>query len=204
MLAAAMSHDPGERDITRLLREWRGGDGRALERLIPLVHGELHELASRHLSRERRDHTLQTTALVNEAYMKLAGQPGVDWQNRAHFFAIAATVMRRILVDHARGKRRRKRGGGEAPVVLDDGALEAPRREVDVFDAYALDRALSRLEGLDARQARVVELRYFGGMTVEETAEVVGSSPATVNREWAVARAWLYRELAGPAAAEEP
>ena len=199
-----MRHDPGERDITRLLREWRGGDGGALERLIPLVHDELHELAGRHLSRERRDHTLQATALVNEAFMKLAGQPGVEWQNRAHFFAIAATIMRRILVDHARGKRRQKRGGGAATVELDDGVIESQRREVDVFDAYALDRALTRLERLDARQARVVELRYFGGMTVEETAEVVGSSVATVYREWAVARAWLYRELAGPAAAGEP
>jgi RNA polymerase sigma factor (TIGR02999 family) len=196
--------DPAGRDITRLLREWRGGDGEALERLIPLVHDELHELAARHLSRERRGHTLQPTALVNEAYLKLAGQPGVDWQSRAHFFAIAATVMRRILVDHARRKRSRKRGAGAATMALDDLAVESPRREVDVFDAYALDRALTRLERLDERQARVVELRYFGGMTVEETAEVVGSSPATIYREWAVARAWLYRELAGPAAPGEP
>jgi RNA polymerase sigma factor (TIGR02999 family) len=183
-------------DITRLLHEWRGGSAEALPRLIPLVYAELHALASRHLARERRDHTLQTTALVNEAYMKLAGQRGVDWQNRAHFFGIAAQLMRRILVDHARRDRRVKRGGGVTPVPLQVVDPPSPADGVDAYDAYAIDRALTRLEAVDPQQGRVVELRYFGGMTIEEAAEVLGVSPATVKREWSVARAWLYRELA--------
>jgi RNA polymerase sigma factor (TIGR02999 family) len=194
-----MQHDAGGSDITRLLHEWRGGSAEALQSLIPLVYDELHALASRYLSRERRDHTLQATALVHEAYVKLAGQRDVNWQNRAHFFGIAAKLMRRILVDHARRDRRAKRGGGVVPVPLDDVQPPSPAG-VDPYDAYAIDRALTRLEALDPQQGRVVELRFFGGMTIEETAEVVGLSPATVNREWAVARAWLYRELAADAA----
>jgi RNA polymerase sigma factor (TIGR02999 family) len=190
-----MQEDPGEPDITRLLREWRGGNAEALQRLIPLVYGELHTLASRYLSHERRDHTLQTTALVHEAYLKLAGQRDVEWQNRAHFFGIAAQLMRRILVDHARRDRRGKRGGGARHVPLDDMDPPSAAPAVDAADAYAIDRALSRLEAVDPQQGRVVELRYFGGMTIEETAEVMGISPATVKREWAVARAWLYREI---------
>jgi RNA polymerase sigma factor (TIGR02999 family) len=190
-----MQDDPGGPDITRLLHEWRGGDKQALERLIPLVHAELHTLASRYLSHERRDHTLQTTALVNEAYLKLAGQRNVDWQNRAHFFGIAAQLMRRILVDHARRDRRVKRGAGAPHVPLEDFDPPGPADAVDPADAYTLDRALSRLEAFDPQQGRVVELRYFGGMTIEETAEVLGISTATVKREWAVARAWLYREI---------
>jgi len=190
-----MQEEPGEPDITRLLREWRGGNAEALQRLVPLVYGELHTLASRHLSHERRDHTLQTTALVNEAYVKLAGQRDVEWQNRAHFFGIAAQLMRRILVDHARRDRRKKRGGGAAHVPLDDMDPPSAAPPVDVADAYTLDRALSRLEALDPQQGRVVELRFFGGMTIEETAEVLGLSSATVKREWSVARAWLYREI---------
>ena len=189
-----MQDDAFGTDITRLLHEWRGGDKAALERLIPLVHGELHALASRYLSRERRDHTLQTTALVNEAYLKLAGQRNVDWQNRAHFFGIAAQLMRRILVDHARRDGRVKRGAGAPHVPIQD--LDPPAAEaIDPADAVALDRALSRLEVMDPQQGRVVELRYFGGMTIEETAEVMGVSTATVKRDWAVARAWLYREI---------
>ena len=187
-----------ERPITRLLQEWQSGDPQALERLIPLVYDELHALASRYLSRERRDHTLQTTALVNEAYMRLAGSES-EWQNRAHFFGVAATVMRRILVDHARRDRRVKRGGGAAHLVLDDLDVPAAAKPVDAIDAYALDQALTRLEALDPHQGRIVELRYFGGMTIEEAATVMGLSTATIKRDWAVARAWLYRELTGDA-----
>ena len=190
-----MQENPGGADITRLLREWRGGNAEALQRLIPLVYAELHALASRYLSHERQDHTLQTTALVNEAYLKLANQRDVDWQNRAHFFGIAAQLMRRILVDHARRDRRIKRGGGAPVIPLDDLDPASAPPPVNAADAYDLDRALTRLESLDPQQGRVVELRYFGGMTIEETAEVLGLSPATVKREWSVARAWLYREI---------
>jgi RNA polymerase sigma-70 factor (ECF subfamily) len=196
-----MPDEPVEPDITRLLHEWRTGDTGALERLIPLVHRELHTLASRYLSRERRDHTLQTTALVNEAYLKLAGQRDVEWQNRAHFFGIAAQIMRRILVDHARRDHRVKRGGGASHVPLEDHDPVSPEPAVDPADAHTLDAALTRLEALDPQQGRVVELRYFGGMTIEETAEVMSLSTATVKREWSVARAWLYREITGSPAA---
>jgi RNA polymerase sigma-70 factor (ECF subfamily) len=194
-----MDDRPETHAVTRLLQEWQNGSSEALEQLIPLVRAELHGLASRYLSRERRDHTLQTTALVNEAYLKLVGQRA-DWQNRAHFFGIAAQLMRRILVDHGRRDRRVKRGGGAAHVPLDD-LDPASSLALDPVDAYALDRALSRLEALDPRQGRVVELRFFGGMTVEEAAEVMGISVATLKREWAVAKAWLYRELTEGASA---
>jgi RNA polymerase sigma factor (TIGR02999 family) len=193
-----MQDDSGRPDITRLLREWQGGSAEALQRLIPLVYDELHTLASRYLSGERQDHTLQTTALVNEAYLKLAGQRQ-DWQSRAHFFGIAAQLMRRILVDHARRDRRVKRGGGAPHLSLDDADPPSAPPPVDAVDAYGLDQALSRLEALDPQQGRIVELRFFGGMTIEETAEVMGISSATVKREWAVARAWLYRELSAEA-----
>lgn len=195
----AMQEEPASPDITRLLRDWQAGSGPALERLIPLVYGELHTLASRYLSRERRDHTLQTTALVHEAFLKLAGQRPVDWQSRAHFFGIAARLMRRILVDHARRDGRVKRGGGGVPVPLDDVDPPSPQSSVDPVDTCALDAALARLEALDPQQGRIVELRFFGGMTIEETAAVMRLSPATVKRDWAVARAWLYRELTGEA-----
>jgi RNA polymerase sigma factor (TIGR02999 family) len=194
-----MQEEPARPDVTRLLREWQAGSGPALERLIPLVYDELHALASRYLARERRDHTLQTTALVNEAFLKLAGQREVDWQSRAHFFGIAAKLMRRILVDHARRDGRVKRGGGAPHLPLDDFDPPAPGNAVDPVDACVLDTALARLEALDPQQGRVVELRFFGGMTIEETAEVMGISPATIKREWAVARAWLYRELTADA-----
>ena len=194
-----MQEEPERPDVTRLLREWQAGSGPALERLIPLVYDELHALASRYLSRERRDHTLQTTALVNEAFLKLAGQREVDWQSRAHFFGIAAKLMRRILVDNARRDGRVKRGGGAPHLPLDDFDPPAPGAAVDPVDACVLDTALARLEALDPQQGRVVELRFFGGMTIEETAEVMGISPATIKREWAVARAWLYRELTADA-----
>jgi RNA polymerase sigma-70 factor (ECF subfamily) len=196
-----MQEEAARPDITRLLRDWQAGNGPALERLIPLVYDELHTLAARYLSRERRDHTLQATALVNEAFLKLAGQREVDWQSRAHFFGIAAKLMRRILVDHARRDDRLKRGGGAVHLSLDDVDPPAPHVAVDAVDTCALDAALSRLEALDPRQGRIVELRFFGGMTIEEAAEVMGLSPATMKREWALARAWLYRELSGEAPA---
>lgn len=183
-------------DITRLLREWRGGRDGAIERLVPLVYRELHALASRHLSRERQAHTLQPTALVHEAYLRLSKTPSADWQSRAHFFSVAAKVMRHVLVDHARQRGRIKRGA-DAPVVSLEDVEPATGGGMDLVDALALDGALSRLEEQDTQQARVVELRFFGGLTIEETAEVIGVSSGTVKRDWVVARAWLYRELAG-------
>ena len=190
--------DPGQgEEVTRLLQEWRSGRKDALERLMPLVYDELHLIASRHMAREWRVGALQTTALVSEAYLKLVGQRDVDWQNRAHFFAIAAQLMRRILVDHARHDQRPKHGGGAVALSLDDMPGMAQAVSVDAVDAIALDAALRRLEALDPGQGRIVELRFFGGLTVEETAAVVGVSPATVKREWALAKGWLYRELTG-------
>jgi RNA polymerase sigma-70 factor (ECF subfamily) len=191
-----MSASPREpsAEITLLLREWQAGDPAALDRLIPLVYDELHVIASRHMAREWRTGTLETTALVNEAYLKLVDQRKVDWQSRAHFFAIAAQVMRRILVDHARRKLRGKRGGGAVMPAITT-SIQVPEAAADPVDVLAVDRALCQLEALDPDQARVVELRFFAGLTVEETAAVVGVSPATVKREWAVAKAWLYRAL---------
>jgi RNA polymerase sigma-70 factor (ECF subfamily) len=182
-------------DVTRLLQEWRGGRPDALERLMPLVYEELHLIASRHMAREWRVGALQTTALVSEAYLKLVGQRDVDWQNRAHFFAIAATLMRRILVDNARRDLRARHGGSAVAVSIDEMPGLAQPVSLDAVDALALDTALRKLEALDPDQARIVELRFFGGLTIEETAEVVGVSPATIKREWALAKGWLYREL---------
>lgn len=182
---------PEPREVTALLRDWSGGDRQALERLMPLVYGELRRLAASYLRRERPDHTLQPTALVNEAYLRLVDQRSVSWANRAHFFGIAAQLMRRILVDHARRRQAAKRAAAyrvtATPAVSPSGD-RAP-------ELLALDGALSDLEKLDARQARIVELRFFAGLTVEETAEVTGVSPATVKREWRTARAWLRREI---------
>jgi RNA polymerase sigma factor (TIGR02999 family) len=183
-------------DVTALLRDWRTGDRQALDRLIPVVYRELRVMASRLMARERRDGTIQATGLVNEAYMKLVNQRAVDWHDRAHFFAIAAQVMRRVLLDAARRRRRGKRGGGAEPVPIDAVAVAAPDA-ADAVDVLAVDRALQDLEQLDPDQARIVELRFFGGLTVEETAVVLGISPATVKREWAVAKGWLYRALTG-------
>jgi RNA polymerase sigma factor (TIGR02999 family) len=182
-------------DITGLLQQWQGGDRQALDSLIPVVYDELRVIASRHLSREWRPGSLQTTALVNEAYLKLVDQRRVGWQNRAHFFALAAQLMRRILVDDARRALRLKHGGGEPETPVDDVTLAARAPDVDAVDALALDRALTELEQIDPDQAKLVELRFFGGLTVEETAVVLGVSPATVKREWAVARGWLHRAL---------
>ena len=185
------AHEPSA-DITLLLREWRAGGRDALDRLVPLVYDELHAIASRHMARERTG-SVQPTSLVNEAYLKLVDQRRVEWENRAHFFAIAAQVMRRILLDHARRRLRGKRGGGAVRVELTE--IGVPDAGVDPVDVLAIDRALTELQRLDPDQARIVELRFFGGLTVEETAAVVGSSAATVKREWAVAKAWLYRSL---------
>ncbi len=179
-------------EVTRLLKDWSGGRRAALDTLLPLVHRELHEMAGRLMRRERPGHTLQVTALVNEAYLKLVDQTHVDWQNRGHFFGIAAQCMRRILVDHARGRAAVKRGGDQDVIPLDE--------TIDVgvapnLDLVALDAALSRLAAMDPRQAHIVELRYFTGLSIAETAQVVGISPATVKREWETARLWLTHEL---------
>jgi RNA polymerase sigma factor (TIGR02999 family) len=189
-----------EREVTALLRDWSGGDRAALERLMPLVYQELRRLAASYLRVERPDHTLQPTALVHEAYLRLVDQRGVSWQNRAHFFGIAAQMMRRILVDHARRRQAAKRDATvlrlqASPGSEEDRGGEAYEELVRDPELLALDQALCGLESLDARQARIVELRFFGGLTVEETAEVAGVSPATVKREWRTARAWLAREI---------
>lgn len=190
---------PNGANVTRLLQEWQGGSRDAFDRLIPIVYAELHTLASRQLAREWRHDRLRTTAVVSEAYVKLFGQREVDWQNRGHFFAIAAQLMRRIIVDHARRSRREKHGGASVHVALDE-ALAAPSPAVDAVDALALDRALQKLEQLDPGQGQVVELRFFGGLTIDETAAALGVSPVTVKREWAIAKGWLHRELSGESA----
>ncbi|MBK7601085.1 MAG: sigma-70 family RNA polymerase sigma factor [Acidobacteria bacterium] len=184
---------PDSPDITQLLQDWSHGDSAALERLLPLVYDELHRQAARYLRKERQGHTLQTTALIHEAYLKLMGQTQVEWQNREHFFAIAATAMRRILVDHARERHREKRGG-QAENLAIEAALQIASPEKSV-DFIALDEALDRLAKLSTRQARVVELRYFSGLSNDETAEVLGVSTATVRNDWNIARAWLKQEL---------
>jgi RNA polymerase sigma-70 factor (ECF subfamily) len=181
--------------ITQLLHAWQAGDREALDQLMPLVYNELHVIAARHLAHEHRQGTLQATALVNEVYIKLVDQSRADWQNRAHFFAIAARLMRRILIDDARRRLREKHGGGLTQVAVEDADVAVPASAVDVIDVLQLDRALQELEQLDPEQARIVELRFFGGLTVEETAVVAGTSPATVKREWAMAKGWLYRAL---------
>lgn len=179
-------------DVTGLLLAWGRGEPKALEELIPLVYDELRRLAGRYLRRERTGHTLQPTALVNEAYLKLVNQQRVTFKNRGQFFAVASQMMRRLLVDHARRHHADKRGGGATHVPLEQAEAALPAREVDVV---ALDLALERLAALDPTQAKVVELRYFGGLTLEEAAEVLGTSRATVIRAFRIARAWLEREL---------
>ena len=180
-------------DVTALLISWSSGERSAADRLIPAVYDELHRQAARALRREGDEHTLQATALVHEAYLRLVDQRRVEWRNRAHFFGIAAEVMRRVLVDHARARLAAKRGGGMQRLTLDE-AVEVSSGGGDA-DVLALHDALERLALLDADQARLVELRYFGGLNIEETADTLGVSPATVKREWALARAWLRREL---------
>lgn len=183
---------PAPQNVTKLLISWGNGNKEALDRLLPLVYDELRRQAARYLRRERAGHTLQTTALIHEAYLRLVDQKNVHWQNRAHFFGLAAQLMRRILVDHARSKKRDKRGGSDIRVSLTGAQVLAKDRDVDVV---ALDEALDRLAQLDEQQSRIVELRFFSGLTVEETAEALSISPATVKRDWSMAKAWLHREL---------
>jgi RNA polymerase sigma factor (TIGR02999 family) len=197
-----------QQPVTQLLAQWRDGDERAFAQLSALMYEELRQLAQRHLRRERSDHTIQKTALVNEAFVRLVGQQSVDWQSRAHFIGLASKLMRRVLVDYARARLADKRGGGAGVLSLDEMAApeadEAPDTTptaLQHLDAHtqeevsAIDQALQRLEQIDARQAQIVEMRYFGGLTVEQTAEAIGISEATVKREWTLARAWLRREL---------
>jgi RNA polymerase sigma factor (TIGR02999 family) len=179
-------------DVTSLLNQLADDDQEAAAQLVPVIYRELHRLAVRRLRHERPDHTLQATALVHEAYVKLVGQKDAKWQNRTQFFGVASHVMRRILVDYARGQQRIRRGGKQQKVSLDDVLLVSPDRSEEALNVH---ESLSRLEKLDARQARIVELRYFGGMTLEEIAEMVGSSTKTVMRELKVAKAWLYGDL---------
>lgn len=181
-------------DVTVLLSDLAKGDPEAASRLMPLVYEELRRIALRHMRRESTDHTLQATALVHEAYLKLVEQRSVEWQSRAHFFAVASQAMRRILIDHARGSMRDKRGGGQRAIPLDEALVFSPEQSADLLE---LDVALHRLADFDPRQARIVELRFFGGLSVEEAAAVLGVSPKTVKRDWSVAKAWLHGELKG-------
>lgn len=182
------------RTITRMLQEWNDGKREAINDLMPLVYDELHRQAKRYLRRERSNHTLQTTALIHEAYIKLIGQRNVEWEGRTHFYAIAAQAMRRILVDHARTQKREKRGGDNIALPLDD-ALQIAGKEEKTVDLIALDEALTRLAARDERQARVVELRYFADLSLEETAAALSISRATAALDWSMAKAWLFREL---------
>src|SRR6266545_894197 len=177
-------------DVTQLLIAWSDGDQAARERLMSVVYEELHRLARRYMRNESPGHTLQTSALVHEAFIRLVDQRNVHWQNRAHFFGIAAQMMRRILVDHARTKKRAKRGGSDVRVSLSEATLKTQGQDLDIV---ALDEALERLAAIDEQQSRIVELRFFSGLTVEETAEVLAISPATVKRDWSMAKAWLHR-----------
>lgn len=189
-----MAGESGQADVTQLLVSWGNGDQQALEQLIPLVYSELRRLADRYVRRERQGHTLQSTALVHEAWMKLIDQRNVRWQNRAHFFGVAAQMIRRILVDYARNRHAEKRGGHAFKLSLDD-AIEVPKQRD--LDLVALDDALDSLSQVDPQQGRIVELRFFAGLSIEETAEALRISPATVKRDWVVAKAWLYREMGG-------
>jgi RNA polymerase sigma factor (TIGR02999 family) len=187
--------DHESHEISRLLQAWGDGNGKALDELLPLVYDELHRQAHRFLRRERQSHTLQTTALIHEAYLNLIKYEQISWQNREHFFAISANLMRRILVNYANARHRQKRGGATENLQLDDSIMIAAEN-TDV-DLLALDEALTKLAKMDKQQAQIVELRYFGGLTIEETAEVMGIAPATIKRDWKLTRTWLYRELGG-------
>jgi RNA polymerase sigma-70 factor (ECF subfamily) len=182
----------GEEDISGLLRAWTAGDVTALDKLTPIVYQELHRLAHRYMSREEADHSLQASALVNEAYLRLVDYKRMQWQNRAHFFAVSAQLMRRILIEHAR-RQNLKRGGGIPHISLEEAAIVSGHDE----DLVALDTAMNQLARLDPRKVQIVEMRFFGGLSVEETAEVLKISAVTVKRDWRAARAWLYRELSG-------
>jgi RNA polymerase sigma factor (TIGR02999 family) len=184
---------PASSDVTALLIEWSHGDEAALERLLPVIYDECRRIASRQLRREDRDHTLDPTALVHEAYLRLVDQRRSTWENRAQFFGVVGQVMRRILVDYARAKHAQKRGGGAVLVSLDVAADQSD--DARIADVLAIDEALERLAVQDPDQVRIIELRFFAGLTVEETARVVGRSPRTIKREWSLAKAWLYREL---------
>ncbi len=202
MVARLRRHNsrvPNPGRVTELLHAWRQGDPRAEADLLPLIYDELRSRAARYLRRERPDHTLQPTALVHEAYLRLIDQRAVAWHDRTHFFAIAAQMMRRVLLDHARKHGSEKRGGGMRPVPIDAAALEVPGElpALAQADLVALDAALTALAAFDPERARVVELRFFGGLTLEETAAVLGCSTATVMRQWRTARSWLYAELTG-------
>jgi len=185
-----MTSSPEE--VTRLLLDWGNGNKAALEQLTPLVYEELRRLAHHHMNRERRDHTLQTSALINEAYLKLTQQQNVQWQNRAQFFSIASRLMRRVLIDYARSRRFQKRGGGATQVSLEEVAYVSQGRAQELL---ALDEALKSLAAFDERKSQVVEMRFFGGMSVEETAAALNVSAHTVSRDWSTARAWLYRRI---------
>ena len=183
-----------QQQVTQLLCDWRSGDGEALAKLIPLIQPELQRLAHRYMSRERAGHTLQTTALVDDAYLRLADSKHPQWENRAHFFAVAAGLMRRIMVDHARHRQALKRGGGAVMVALDEATMAAQSRGTELL---ALDEAMEKLATFDRRKAEVVEMRYFGGLTMEEIAEVLKIHVNTVTRDWTAARAWLFATLSG-------
>ena len=185
-------HDMSRSPVTALLVRWRSGDDEALQELMPLVYGELRRLARSYLRQERPDHTLQSTALVHEAYVRLTGSSLPEWQDRAHFFGIAANLMRQILVEHARGRNTAKRGGGACRLAIDEAEEQPDRSGVDIV---ALDDALKDLSKIDQQQSRVVELRFFAGLSIEDTAELLGVSPSTVKRDWNTARVWLFREL---------
>ena len=182
-------------DITQLLIDWQNGDKTALDKMTPVLYDELRRLARHFLAAERPDHTLQPTALVHEAYLRLVDQRSVDWKNRAHFMGVAASMMRRILINHARAQQAAKREGFAQAIALEDAQGVFTNPQVDILE---LNSALQQLSELDPQQARVVELRYFGGLTIEETAEAIGISPATVKREWGTARLWLMRQIEGP------
>ena len=186
-----MTHDQSH-EVTRLLHDWQGGDRAALEKLTPLVYDELRRLASHYLDGERKDHTLQGTALVHEAFIRLVGQSGLEWQSRSHFIGVAARLMRQILVDHARKHTAAKRGGGEQPLSIEEAAVFSPQRAANLI---ALDEALQALAQFDPRKSRIIELRYFGGLSIEEIGEVESIAVATVRRQMRTAEAWLHREM---------
>ena len=190
------AQDLRDHHVTRLLHDWASGDQQALERLIDLVYPELHRIAAQHLSRERQGHTLQPTALVSEAYLRLAHQRNQQWNDRAHFFAVAARIVRNVLVDHARARAAGKRGAGAMTVVLTESSAKVPAPEVNLLD---LDAALRELERLDPQHSRIVELRYFAGLSIEETAAVVGTSESSVKRDWVLAKTWIRRRMEGGA-----